>query len=61
MPARTQWRSPRLAVGVANAHSSRGVPSTLKAAYMDWPIMIADWIGSEMAKAGSGASNFWTT
>src|SRR5215510_13398502 len=32
----------RLAVGVANAHSSRGVPSTFKAEYMDCPILIAD-------------------
>ena len=37
---------PRLAVGVANAHSSRGVPSTFKAAEPDSPAPGAALLGT---------------
>src|SRR5438132_13257202 len=36
MPTRNAVAQSRLAVGVANAHSSRGVPSTFKAALLDF-------------------------
>jgi hypothetical protein len=36
MPARNAVAQPRLAVGVANVHSSRGVRSTFKAAPLDF-------------------------
>jgi hypothetical protein len=36
MPTRNAVAQSRLAVGVANAHSSRGVPTTFKAALLDF-------------------------